>query len=144
VPPGACDAPPVREFSKFSAHHSTVVMSFGSYERADVVWIGGSLDLNTHHHVRSGILKRDSFQQPLLVLELSELSLLDSSGIGSLVLIHRSARERGAELAVVTDSNHLRKLLRIAGLDQVLTVHPSLDDALADHGPDDSEPASAG
>ena len=141
----------MREFSKYSAHHSTVVMSFGSYERADVVWIGGSLDLNTHHHVRGSILKRDTFRGPLLVLELSELSLLDSSGIGSLVLVHRAVRDRGAELAVVTDSTHLRKLLRIAGLDQVLTVHGSLDAALSPTAepaepadPDDGEPATAG
>ena len=60
------------------------------------------------------------------------MTFLDSSGIGAIVFTMREVGTRGVELALVTDTNHLLKLVRMAGLHKVMAVYPSLDAAVSD------------
>lgn len=129
------------EFSRYSAHHSTVALGFGRHDEAVLVTVSGHVDLNTAAHVRERVLEQVGPDAGRLVLDLGDVGLLDSAGIGALALVNRALQQRHVPVAVVTSSRHLRKLFRIAALDQVLALHDTLDEALG--GPGD-EPVSAG
>src|SRR5215831_12050701 len=58
-----------------------------------------------------------------LILNLSALSYVDSSGLGQLITVWTSIRNRGGQLIVLRPSPQVRKQLEITKLDTVL---PSL------------------
>lgn len=64
-----------------------------------------------------------------VVLDLGEVSVLGCDGVAVLLDLHRGASARGARLHV-TGADHptVRDRLRLAGLDQVLTLAPSADE----------------
>jgi anti-anti-sigma factor len=58
-----------------------------------------------------------------LVLDLSELSFIDSTGLHSLLLALRRTEEDGIELAVVPSRTpHVMDVLRISGIDRLLPL----------------------
>jgi anti-anti-sigma factor len=59
-----------------------------------------------------------------LVLDLSELGFIDSSGLRALRAATRRVRRRGGHVFVQNPSSHLAKLLSLTGLDAVLQVSP--------------------
>lgn len=130
----------MRDLGTHTSHLSRIVMSAMETDGCDVVFLAGHLDLNTAPHVQSTVLGDEGLRAPRLVLDLSGLELLDSSGIGALVQVNRAVSGRDAQLEFVTDSPHLRKLFKISGLDTMIPIHETLQQALGD--PDDPTPLS--
>jgi anti-sigma B factor antagonist len=60
-----------------------------------------------------------------VVADLSQVTFIDSSGLGVLVQAHRVARERDTRLLVVA-SSPVRKMLRLTALDTVLETYDDL------------------
>ncbi|PSK93800.1 anti-sigma B factor antagonist [Murinocardiopsis flavida] len=65
-----------------------------------------------------------------LIIDMSDVTFIDSAGLGVLISAHRRARESGAGLAVVAEHPIVLYMLEIAGADQLFTVYPSVHDAL--------------
>jgi len=51
-----------------------------------------------------------------IVLDLKEVPMMDSSGLGAVVTLHVSARTRGCKLEVVNASRQILELLSIANV----------------------------
>ncbi len=66
-----------------------------------------------------------------VVLDLSDVSAIDSAGIGELVFLYTRARTQKADLKCAGPSPTVRSLLDLTNVDSVLEIHPSLDEALA-------------
>ena len=66
-----------------------------------------------------------------VLVDLSEINYMDSTGIGELVGYLSRFREAKRKLVLVQPSAQVRKLLRIAHLDELLPVFDRLEDALA-------------
>ena len=69
--------------------------------------------------------------QHQLVIDLGGVEFLDSTGLGVLVAGLNRAREVGGSLSLVCPQERVLKLFRITGLDEVFTVHSTVDEALA-------------
>ncbi|MEW2291053.1 STAS domain-containing protein [Streptomyces sp. NPDC047841] len=65
-----------------------------------------------------------------LVLDTSSVTNLDSSGITVLLAIWQGLREAGGALLVAVPDEHLRWRLGILGLDTVLVITVTLDEAV--------------
>jgi anti-sigma B factor antagonist len=96
----------------------------------DLVAARGDLDVFSAQRFRDAAFHADH-TAALLVLDLAEVTFLDSSGVGALVTIHREARARGAEVSLVCVPGPVLRVLTIMRLDDVLEVHASLDAAVA-------------
>jgi anti-sigma B factor antagonist len=60
------------------------------------------------------------------------VDFLASAGIGILLAVTRAAGERGRPLRIVVGDNRaVLRPLQVAGVDQVLELYTSLDDAIA-------------
>ena len=57
-----------------------------------------------------------------IVLDLSKVTFMDSSGLGALVAIWVSAKRGGSELRLTSLGQRVKDLLRVSGLEQVLSV----------------------
>jgi anti-sigma B factor antagonist len=65
-----------------------------------------------------------------VVIELSELEIIDSAGLGELVVVHMWIRASGCELKLAGANPRVRQLLELTNLLSVFDVHPTLDEAL--------------
>jgi anti-sigma B factor antagonist len=96
--------------------------------------LSGEIDFTSSGAVQSTLLAMILPGGGTVVADLSQVTFLDSSGLGVLVQAHRTALERGNRLVVVA-SPPVRKLLRLTGLDTVLETYdelPAAEAALSD------------
>jgi anti-sigma B factor antagonist len=66
-----------------------------------------------------------------LVVDLSEVAFLDSTGLGVLVKALKHAREAGGWLHLVVTSDRIRKIFEITGLDASIPIFDTAQDAIA-------------
>lgn len=65
-----------------------------------------------------------------LVLDLSELTFIDSSGISCLARAHQEAGPKFRHLTVCGAQGHVAHVLEMTGLDQLFPIHDERADAL--------------
>jgi anti-sigma B factor antagonist len=58
-----------------------------------------------------------------VVLDLTDVNYIDSSGLGALVSVYMSAKRRGRELKLINLSRRLQELFRITKLSSVFEGH---------------------
>lgn len=95
-----------------------------------VLEVAGEVDMHTAAELRDRIHEAiDAGERPV-ILDLSPLSFIDSTGLGALVsgLNHANAAE--VPLRIVCPSERLLKLFRITGLHEVFALFPTVADAL--------------
>ncbi len=71
-------------------------------------------------------------RQSSLIVDLTKVDFLDSTGLGALIGGQRRAREFDGEVRLVAKEGQILSLLRITGLLKVFSVYPTLDEALKD------------
>ena len=92
----------------------------------------GSLDIATSPSVRAALTETSERGDHRLIVDLTRLEFLDSTGLGALIGGQRRAKEFGGEVRLVAKEGQILRLLRITGLLNVFAVYPTLEDALAD------------
>jgi anti-sigma B factor antagonist len=95
-----------------------------------VVRLAGEIDLDRAPDIRRLLLDCVKRQLDVLV-DLSEVSYIDSSGIASLVEALQWARQRGTDLCLIAVSPEALRVFELARLDKVFAIHPDMKAALA-------------
>ena len=96
-----------------------------------VLEVGGEIDVYTAPQLRERLLEMISAGNKNVVVDLSRVDFLDSTGLGVLVGAHRRLRSGEGSLRLVCPHERLLKIFRITGLDKVFDVHDSVDNATA-------------
>ena len=97
-----------------------------------VLSVEGEMDLFSAPAVRDAALAAMDSGVDHLVLDLTAVPFMDSSGLGVIVACLKRLREMGGDLAVVSPpSSPPTKLLSLTGLDHAIATHATLDQALA-------------
>jgi len=95
-----------------------------------IVALEGEIDLEQAGAVRRALL--DSLKKGRNVLvDLSQVTYIDSSGIASLVEGLQVAKKQKSDLALVAVSQRVRRVLELARLDKVFQIHADLAAAIA-------------
>lgn len=92
-------------------------------ERVHVA-LKGELDLSTVGKVQDELRRAE--KAPLLVLDLSRLTFLDSTGLRALVSAHQRAEQEGRRLVILRGPEAVQRVFTITGLDDRLEI---VDDA---------------
>lgn len=95
-----------------------------------VIALTGEIDLENAGEVRKALLSALKQKKDVLV-DLSAVSYIDSSGIASLVEGLQVARKQKNELLLVSVSTRALRVLELARLDKVFTIHADVAAALA-------------
>jgi anti-anti-sigma factor len=96
--------------------------------RLAVVAPRGELDAYTYEGFRNELLALDAGD---VVVDLTEVTFVDSLALGAVVQATNRARSRGDHLTLVCPDRHTRKVIEVTGLERLLTVEKSLSDAVA-------------
>lgn len=99
-------------------------------EDATVVRLAGELDLYNAPELRETLVALAGERPARLVLDLVEVEFVDSTTLGVLVEA-RSRMENRKAFLLAAPGLETQRALQISGLDQHLTVHATLADALA-------------
>ena len=65
-----------------------------------------------------------------LILELSGIEMIDTAGIGELVLVYMQARAAGSEVRIVAPAKRVRELLDLTNIACLFETYSSVDTAL--------------
>jgi anti-sigma B factor antagonist len=87
-----------------------------------VVTVSGEVDMATGPILRDdllGVLARGNHR---VVLDLSNVTFMDSSGLGALLGGHRRARLLGGEVRLAAPSERVLEILRLTNLDRVFPL----------------------
>jgi anti-sigma B factor antagonist len=95
-----------------------------------VVAVEGEIDLYSAPQLRDAVLAAVEGGADHVVIDLSAVPFMDSSGLGVVVACLKRLREAGGELAVVTPAGSPpTKLLSLTGLDQAIPTHATVEEA---------------
>lgn len=97
---------------------------------AAVVAFEGDIDLESSPRAREVMLRCLESERAVLV-DLSGIRYMDSSGVASLVEAYQIARRRGVRFALAAVSPVALRVLELARLDRVFTIHATLEQGLA-------------
>ena len=100
-------------------------IDFSEHDRFSVVVVQGEVDLSWSAELRNAVLKALKESNDLLV-DLSAVSYIDSSGIAALVEGLQTAKAQSKSFALVSVSGPARAVLELARLDQVFVIHDDL------------------
>lgn len=95
-----------------------------------VIALKGDVDMARSPVARRLILDSIDANRPIVV-ELSGVGYMDSSGVASLVEGLQQAKKRKLSFALAGASTPVMNVLRLARLDRVFAIHATLADALA-------------
>ncbi|WP_309111412.1 STAS domain-containing protein [Saccharothrix sp.] len=110
---------------------TSVVVVSTDLPGATVAHVAGDLDVTSVETLRAELTARLDERPAVLVADLTRVRLLGSLGIAALLEIHLEAQRRGVEFAVVADHRAVLRPLQITQVDQVITIHRGLEDAVA-------------
>ncbi len=96
---------------------------------ASVVAFTGEIDLESSPAAREILLKCLESSDKVIV-DLSEVTYIDSSGVASLVEALQAAKKNGGHFSLAAVSEPTRRVLELARLDKVFTLYDTVDAGL--------------
>jgi anti-sigma B factor antagonist len=87
---------------------------FDAYERGNIVVVSGEIDLTTAPQLEESIAQ---FPNGDVIVDLTAVDFMDSSGLQVLVIAHRRLARRGSRLVIRNASPTITALMKVTGLD---------------------------
>ncbi|MFI5783844.1 STAS domain-containing protein [Nocardia sp. NPDC051570] len=98
-------------------------------DSAVIVTASGEIDLVSIQHLQAAIDQAIADPAPVLVVDLSEVGFIGSTGLAVLLAAHHNAAPRPLRIVA---SPQARRPIEVTGLAQILTVYPDRAAALSD------------
>ncbi|MGB5305107.1 MAG: STAS domain-containing protein [Gammaproteobacteria bacterium] len=96
---------------------------------ASVIVLRGDVDLSSSPEARKLLLSSIGGSDRVLV-DLSGVTYIDSSGVASLVEALQASKKNGTLFALAAASEPTRRVLELARLDQVFTMYATVDEGI--------------
>lgn len=107
--------------------------------RIEFVKLPPTVDIGNDRVVLGSLTGALAGKPSVLVADATATAFCDCAGVSALVCAHRRAAAAGAQLRVVTASAEVLRIIKLTRAHEVLKVHLTIDDALADlTGPGDA------
>jgi anti-sigma B factor antagonist len=90
----------------------------------------GEFDVYSAALVRSALAEADAAGCPRIIVDLTDVPILDSTALSVLVVAQKRLRRTGRELVVVMPDSGMATKFRIAGLDRFFSISPTREQAL--------------
>lgn len=96
-----------------------------------VLEVGGEIDVYTAPVLREKLVALVEGGAKMIIVDLSHVEFLDSTGLGVLVGGLKRVRAHDGSLRLVCTQERILKIFRITGLTKVFPIHGSVDEAVA-------------
>ena len=109
---------------------SEIIKQLRRMDGAVIVDVVGELTLRESPDFHATLIELCDQAPGKLVVNLAEVTFIDSSGVGTLTDIFRRMKKSGGELALVGLVKMVRSVFEITRLDQFLSIYETEDEAL--------------
>jgi anti-sigma B factor antagonist len=96
-----------------------------------VVEVGGEIDVATAPRLREQLISLVNQGSHRIVVDLTAVDFLDSTGLGVLVGALKRVRTHDGDLSLVCDEPRILKVFEITGLTKVFAMYADVDQAVA-------------
>jgi len=90
--------------------------------KTNMVCIKGEIDIYSIEKFRETIENQIKTQVPEIILDCSELSYMDSTGMGVLIELRNKTKEMGQKIVMLNPRPNIKKLLTLTGVDKIIEV----------------------
>jgi anti-sigma B factor antagonist len=97
----------------------------------NVLPLEGEIDLHVSPRVRSSLASMIARRPKQIVVDLSGVTFIDSSGLAVLINAMQDVKEYGGKLTLSGITQNVRSILEMARLDQFFLIDPRDDELLA-------------
>ena len=87
-----------------------------------VLAVSGEIDLGTVGELRDALVRAGESGAPEVLVDLSDVDFMDSTGLSALVIAHRSMGADARWLVIICPPGPARRALEVSGLDGVLRL----------------------
>jgi anti-sigma B factor antagonist len=94
-----------------------------------VIKLAGEVDVYTAPRLKEALIEQIAAGCAKILVDLDEVSFIDSSGLGVLVGGLRRAKERDGAIRLVCTRESILKIFRITGLDKVFPMFDTVAEA---------------
>jgi anti-sigma B factor antagonist len=103
-------------------------------EDVHVVHVRGEVDMSHEEELRRELRTAVAAEPKGIVVDLTECEFIDSSGVRALLLSREAQHsEEGSErLAVAASSEQILRILSVMGLDRVIPIRPTVEEAASE------------
>ena len=117
-----------------------LTVEIGHEQGCAIVTVVGEIDISTAPQLRERLFERAATGAPLVV-DLGQVSFIDSVGLAVLVGTANRAAAHGGSLQVACGQPKIQELLRLTGLDRRIPLVRSLDEALQNRAATSANPS---
>lgn len=97
-----------------------------------VATLNGELILGCTSEIKEQVKSyAEANQQYNMIIDLTDVSFIDSSGLGALIAWFKMANQQQGNLVFCGMTDHVRKVVGYAKLDKIFTIADTLDEAKA-------------
>ena len=96
-----------------------------------VLSLKGNLDAITVPELKPEIDNIVSERKMAVVVDLSGLTLIDSSGVGAIVSLFKRVRALSGDVKVAGVTAQPKEIFRLLRLDRAFDIHPTIEEAVA-------------
>lgn len=111
--------------------HRQLLISIESVDDVTVVAAHGEVDVASVAGLRQQLVDLAVAGHVHVVLDLNEVSFLDSVGLGAIIATRRKFKSLDGRLVIACSAPIILKLLRLTSLDKVVPVYATVAEALA-------------
>ena len=97
-----------------------------------VLTLEGRLNMTSAPSLRSAVEQLSDAGRARVVVDLSDVSFMDSSGLGALIAGLKRCRQNQGDLRITGVNTQVGTVLRLTNLDRVLRPHDSVEAACRD------------
>jgi len=113
------------------ADHTGVEIREETQGSTSVIAPSGDIDMSGSPTLRESVRRMLGAKPSKLVVDLTQVGYMDSSGLATLVEAMKIAKGSGTVLVLCAMNDRVRAIFEIARLDQYFTIVDSLDNALS-------------
>jgi len=104
---------------------------YAEHDAVEVIRVDETLDTRAAALIKSDFTRMISHGRAQVVIDLTNVAMVDSAGLGSLVCALRAVREIGGCVRLVATGGHVLQMLERTALTRVFKVHHSVGAAIA-------------
>ena len=103
---------------------------FTVLRNAVAVHLEGELDQYLAAEVKSRIdIEMENAEKKNLIIDLTDVTLMDSSGIGLILGRYKILKSLGGSLSVCCANDSVRKVLKLSGIEKIIKYYENIDEA---------------
>lgn len=105
-------------------------VNLSEHKGIKTISVSGDIDMYSSHKLRKEIMYLIDKKVPSLLVDLKEVSYIDSSGIATFVEALKGMKIYGGRLKLISMHESIMEIFRFSKLDNIFEIYGNMNDAL--------------